>query len=202
MDEASDSCKTASAEEQAVSASEELKCSNDAGWQTRGSGWQYNSNTGHSSLVGVKTAKGHVKAWSLTCLYPYGYKDGGQWSTVGIINADNDSTTTRLRQKIENIKKRDDKNHVKKDLSKQLYAASNKIEELKGKGVIPYILRCFMYAISSKQSKEDELCERLKTALFHTSLETRYSFEELQLKLSLLMSWFHHMIYKQKCHKF
>lgn len=46
MVEASDSCKTASAEEKAVSTSEELECSFDAGWQTRGSGWQYNSNTG------------------------------------------------------------------------------------------------------------------------------------------------------------
>ncbi|XP_071138502.1 uncharacterized protein [Mytilus edulis] len=59
MDEASDSCKTASAEEKAISLSlsDELECSFDAGWQTRGSGWQYNSNTGHSSLVGVKTGK-------------------------------------------------------------------------------------------------------------------------------------------------
>ena len=46
MVEASDSCKTTSAEEKAVSTSEELECSVDAGWQTRGSGWQYNSNTG------------------------------------------------------------------------------------------------------------------------------------------------------------
>lgn len=35
--------------------------------------------------------------------------------TVGIIHTDNDSTTTsRLKEKFENIKKRDDKNHVKK----------------------------------------------------------------------------------------
>ncbi|VDI35108.1 Hypothetical predicted protein [Mytilus galloprovincialis] len=57
MDEASDSCKTASAEEKAISPSNGLECSFDAGWQTRGSCWQYNSNTGHSSLVGVKTGK-------------------------------------------------------------------------------------------------------------------------------------------------
>lgn len=88
--------------------------------------------------------------------------------TVGTIHADNDSTTTsRLKGKFENIKKRDDKNHVKKNLSKQLYTASNKFKELKGKGVIPYILRCFMYAISSKQSKEDELCDRLDTIVPH-----------------------------------
>ncbi|VDI68303.1 Hypothetical predicted protein [Mytilus galloprovincialis] len=76
MDEASDSCKTASAEEKAISPSDELECSFDAGWQTRGSGWQYNSNTGHSSLVGVKTGKvldydGQVKACNLTWLYQW-----------------------------------------------------------------------------------------------------------------------------------
>jgi hypothetical protein len=46
MVEASESCKTASAEEKAVSTREELECSFDAGWQTRGSVWQYISNTG------------------------------------------------------------------------------------------------------------------------------------------------------------
>ncbi|XP_021350929.1 uncharacterized protein LOC110448808 [Mizuhopecten yessoensis] len=202
MDEASDSCKTASAKEEAVTASEELECSFDAGWQTRGSGWQYNSNTGHSSLVGVKTGKVldfdvRTKFCSI-CQHHLGRKDtipnhqcNSNWQgsskgmepdmalsmvtrmddrgcTVGIIHADNDSTTTsRLRQKFENIKKRDDKNHVKKTLSRQLYAAANKFKELKGKGVIPYILRCFMYAISSKQSNEDELCERLDSIVPH-----------------------------------
>ncbi|CAG2255875.1 unnamed protein product [Mytilus edulis] len=55
MDEASDSCKTASAEEKAISLSlsDELECSFDAGWQTRGSGWQYNSNTGIKSTSAI-----------------------------------------------------------------------------------------------------------------------------------------------------
>ncbi|CAG2241504.1 unnamed protein product [Mytilus edulis] len=202
MDEASDSCKTASAEEKAISPSDELECSFDAGWQTRGSGWQYNSNTGHSSLVGVKTGKVldydvRSKLCSI-CQHHLGRKEtvpnhpcNSNWQgsskgmepdmalsmvtrmdnrgcTVGIIHADNDSTTTsRLKQKFANIKKRDDKNHVKKNLSKQLYAAANKYKELKGKGVIAYILRCYMYAISSKQSKEDELCERLDSIVPH-----------------------------------
>ncbi|XP_052085083.1 uncharacterized protein LOC127722226 [Mytilus californianus] len=200
MDEASDSCKTASAEEKAISPSDELECSFDAGWQTRGSGWQYNSNTGHSSLVGVKTGKIldydiRTKLCSI-CQHHLGRKEtipnhqcNSNWQgsskgmepdmalsmvtrmddrgcTVGIIHADNDSTTT-WKQKFEKIKKRDDKNHVKKNLSKQLYAAAKKYRELKGKGVIPYILICYMYAISSKQSKEDELCERLDSVVPH-----------------------------------
>ena len=43
---ASESCKNATAEEMAATTDGELECSFDAGWQTRGSGWQYNSNTG------------------------------------------------------------------------------------------------------------------------------------------------------------
>ncbi|XP_063436090.1 uncharacterized protein LOC134717530 [Mytilus trossulus] len=202
IDEASDSCITASAEEKAISPSDELECSFDAGWQTRGSGWQYNSNTGHSSLVGVKTGKVldydvRSKLCSI-CQHHLGRKEtvpnhqcNSNWHgsskamepdmalsmvtrmdnrgcTVGIIHADNDSTTSsRLKQKFANIKKRDDKNHVKKNLSKQLYAAANKYKELKGKGVIPYILRCYMYAISSNQSKENDLCERLDSIVPH-----------------------------------
>ena len=90
--------------------------------------------------------------------------------TVGIIHADNDSTkTSRLKEKFENIKKRDDENHVKKKLSKQLYAAANKFKELKGKGVIPYIIRCYMYAISSMKG----------WTLYHTSLEVIQGVQEI-----------------------
>ena len=79
--------------------------------------------------------------------------------SVGVIHADNDSTTSRLKGKFGNIKKRDDKNHLKKNLSKQLYFAANKYEELKGKGVVPFITRCYMYAISSKHTSTEELSE-------------------------------------------
>lgn len=43
--QARESCKKARAEE--IAASQVLECSFDAGWQTRGSGCQYNSNTGN-----------------------------------------------------------------------------------------------------------------------------------------------------------
>ena len=45
LHEATQSCKKAS-EEELNSSSTSLECSFDAGWQTRGSGWQYSSNTG------------------------------------------------------------------------------------------------------------------------------------------------------------
>ncbi|VDI62603.1 Hypothetical predicted protein, partial [Mytilus galloprovincialis] len=37
-------------EKVSISPSDKLECSFDAGWQTRGSGWQYNSNIGHVAL--------------------------------------------------------------------------------------------------------------------------------------------------------
>lgn len=37
--------------------SDQLEYSFDAGWQTRGSGCQYNSSTGHASIIGVQSGK-------------------------------------------------------------------------------------------------------------------------------------------------
>ena len=53
IQEATESCLNASLEEKAVSCGneiEEIEASYDAGWQTRGSGWLYNSNTGNKIL--------------------------------------------------------------------------------------------------------------------------------------------------------
>ena len=55
---AQESCRTARQEEKEMSAKgdgneeESVEVSFDAGWQTRGSGSTYNSNTGHSSIIG------------------------------------------------------------------------------------------------------------------------------------------------------
>lgn len=46
IEAAEESCKKARTEELECSESNELEGSFDAGWQTRGSGWSYNSNTG------------------------------------------------------------------------------------------------------------------------------------------------------------
>ncbi|VDI09721.1 Hypothetical predicted protein [Mytilus galloprovincialis] len=57
MNSAEASCKEAQREELECSESSELEGSFDAGWQKRGSGWSYNSHTGHASLIGVNTGK-------------------------------------------------------------------------------------------------------------------------------------------------
>ncbi|CAG2220541.1 unnamed protein product [Mytilus edulis] len=51
------SCKEAQREELECSECSELEGSFDAGWQKRGSGWSYNSHTGHASLIGINTGK-------------------------------------------------------------------------------------------------------------------------------------------------
>ena len=61
---------------------------------------------------------------------------------VGTLHADNDATTqSRLPS---TITKKDDKSHVKKNLSSLLYRLSKKYKQLKSAKVIPYIVRCFM----------------------------------------------------------
>ena len=87
---------------------------------------------------------------------------------VGTIHADNDSTTTaRLKVKFKSLEKKDDKNHVKKNLSKHLYGLSKNHKALKSAGVIPYIVRCFMYAICSNKASKLELEQELKRIVPH-----------------------------------
>lgn len=88
---------------------------------------------------------------------------------VSVLHSDNDSTTAaRLKTHFSNLIKKDDRNHIKKNLSKQLYGAAKKFKELKPPGVIPYIKRCYMYAIQSHQSADFEsLNARLDSIVPH-----------------------------------
>ncbi|CAC5382430.1 unnamed protein product [Mytilus coruscus] len=56
---AEESCKNAQQLEKEISADKELELevSFDAGWQKRGSGFNYNSLTGHASMIGKQTGK-------------------------------------------------------------------------------------------------------------------------------------------------
>jgi hypothetical protein len=90
-------------------------------------------------------------------------KDKGY--TVGTLHADNDATTqSRLPS---SIKKRDDKSHVKKNLSSRLYKLSKQHKQLKSDKVIPYIVRCFMYAISKHQNSKDSMKLELQAIVPH-----------------------------------
>lgn len=81
------------------------------------------------------------------------------------LHADNDTTTqSRLPSQ---IKKKDDKTHVKKNLSSHLYKLSEIHKKLKSAKVIPYIVRCFMYAISKHQGCKDSMKSELETIVPH-----------------------------------
>ena len=70
---------------------------------------------------------------------------------VKAIHADNDSSTAaRLKVEFAEIEKKDDQNHLKKGISKRLHTMATTHKELKGAGVIEYLVRCFMYAITGK----------------------------------------------------
>ncbi|CAC5359761.1 unnamed protein product [Mytilus coruscus] len=193
------SCKEAQREELECSESSELEGSFDAGWQKRGSGWSYNSHTGHASLIGVNTGKVvefDVRTRNCSiCQYHIGKNEpkpphecNVNWTgsskgmepdmacsmiqrlaedgyTVGTLHADNDATTqSRLPR---SIIKKDDKTHVKKNLSKRLYGLSKNYKQLKSAKVIPYIVRCFMYAISRHQNCKQSMKAELATIVPH-----------------------------------
>ncbi|XP_061180274.1 uncharacterized protein LOC133188806 [Saccostrea echinata] len=76
---------------------------------------------------------------------------------VQVIHADNDSTTSStLKLDFPGIQKKDDKNHIKKGISKKLYALAAKWKELRSQSsVIPYLVRCFMYTLSRAKTSDD-----------------------------------------------
>ncbi|XP_052083925.1 uncharacterized protein LOC127721281 [Mytilus californianus] len=51
------SCNMVQREEKSLSTNGNIDASFDGGWQKRGSGWNYNSNTGHATFIGKETGK-------------------------------------------------------------------------------------------------------------------------------------------------
>lgn len=94
-------------------------------------------------------------------------KDSGH--PVQIIHGDNDSTTSSsLKLEFPEIRKKDDKNHIKKGISKKLYTLATKWKELKSQSsVIPYLVRCFMYALAKANTsgRSRSLMHRVSAAV-------------------------------------
>ncbi|CAC5394753.1 unnamed protein product [Mytilus coruscus] len=83
-------------------------------------------------------------------------KDNG--CPIHVLHADNDSTTTtRLKVDFKELQKKDDQNHIKKGFSKKLYDLSKTFKELKHPEVIPYLVRCFMYAIKENNDSSENI---------------------------------------------
>lgn len=94
-------------------------------------------------------------------LWTHGYE-------VNTLHGDSDSTTmARLKPEFKDLKKKNDKNHFKKNLSKDFYKLSQTHKELKTAGVIPYLTRCYMYPISSKCATPEELANKLEVIVPH-----------------------------------
>ncbi|XP_033745722.1 uncharacterized protein LOC117331232 [Pecten maximus] len=200
VEAASTSCRDAQTEEKELS-SEKLQASFDGGWQKRGTGFNYNSNTGHAAMIGKTTGKviaydvrskscricdihkdkketvpshvcprnweGSSKAMEPDMAVSMAHRLSDQGFQLDVFHADNDSTTTaKMLLDFPKLEKKDDQNHVKKGISKSLYELSKKHKELKHAEVIPYIMRCFMYAMTGSNT-EAELELSLKRIVPH-----------------------------------
>ncbi|XP_063438315.1 uncharacterized protein LOC134719240 [Mytilus trossulus] len=201
---AEESCKNAQQLEKEISADKELELevSFDAGWQKRGSGFNYNSLTGHASMIGKQTGKvtcydirsksckfcehhegkkdtvpshdccrnwyGSSKSMEPDMAVSMAHKMNDNECPIDVIHADNDSTTMlKLKLDFENLKKKDDQNHTTKGITKSLIELSKRHKELKPGEVIPYLNRCFMYAITQNSSSELEIDEGLSRIVPH-----------------------------------
>ena len=115
-----------------------------------------------SNLLGSsKAMEPDMASAMLRNLRTHGYE-------VNALHGDSDSTTmARLKPEFKELKKRNDKNHFKKNLSKEFYKLSQTYKELKTAGVIPYLTRCYMYPISSKCATAEELANKLEVIVPH-----------------------------------
>lgn len=87
---------------------------------------------------------------------------------ISAIHADNDSTTAaRLKAEFQSLEKRCDKNHLKKNITKQLYSLSKSHKQLKQEGVICYITKCYMHPLSIKRQSEEEVGRKLDMVVPH-----------------------------------
>ncbi|CAC5422632.1 unnamed protein product [Mytilus coruscus] len=201
---AEESCKNAQQLEKEISADKELELevSFDAGWQKRGSGFNYNNLTGHASTIGKQTGKvtcydirsksckfcehhegkkeavpshdccrnwyGSSKSMKPDMAVSMAHKINDNECAIDVIHPDNDSTTMlKLKLDFENLKKKDDQNHTTKGITKSLIELSKRHKELKPGEVIPYLNRCFMYAITQNSSSELQIDEGLSRIVPH-----------------------------------
>nr|XP_034320597.1 uncharacterized protein LOC105341150 isoform X2 [Crassostrea gigas] len=158
-DVALESCRAAQVEEKQTS--DTLQASFDGGWQKRGTGWNYNSISGHASMIGKNTGKilayevrskccrvcdlhaeqnhtvpshdcpqnwsGSSKAMEADMAMSMAHQLADNDFMLQVLHADNDSATTaKIHLDFPNIVKKDDRNHVKKGISKYLYSISKR----------------------------------------------------------------------------
>ncbi|XP_023932628.1 uncharacterized protein LOC106177003 [Lingula anatina] len=164
----------------ANTAEPKLEVSVDGGWQTRGSGRNYGSLSGHCAMIGTKTGK--VLSYSVRskkCRFCNLSQNQMKrhdcrmnWegsakameadmvvemvknssNTICSIIGDEDSTTiARVHREVdEGIQKISDTNHIKKILTNQLYSLQPNHKQLSSK-IIKYIQKNFSYMCQQNQ---------------------------------------------------
>lgn len=88
---------------------------------------------------------------------------------VRVVIGDDDSSTMCAEKKdnFETIHKLSDKNHLIKNYGKDLYELSKSFKELKTKGVIPHLKKCFSYAVAQNKGKSKQLAIVLRSIPNH-----------------------------------
>jgi len=88
---------------------------------------------------------------------------------VGVLIGDEDSSTIANINKASNklVHKLADKNHLVKNFVNDLYKLSDKFKQLKRKGVIQHLKKCFCYAIAQNKGKTTELAAVIKSIPDH-----------------------------------
>lgn len=88
--------------------------------------------------------------------------------SVSTIVADDDTTTiSRLRSVVNpGIKKKSDRNHVRKNLTSKLYSFQAKHKSL-SKKVIAYLQKCINYKISQNQGNEEGISQGFDAVSLH-----------------------------------
>ncbi|CAC5415505.1 unnamed protein product [Mytilus coruscus] len=170
----------------------ELEVSFDAGWQKRGSGFNYNSLTGHASMIGKQTGK--VTCYDIrgkSCKFCEHHE--GKKETVpshdccrnwyGSSKSMEPDMAVSMADKMNDNECAIDVIHADND-------STTMHKELKPGEVIPYLNRCFMYAITQNSSSELQIDDGL-SRIFPMSLEIMncvVQYTGVHLKMILYLS--------------
>lgn len=90
-------------------------------------------------------------------------------AVVETIIADDDTTTlARIKQNVNpSIKKKSDKNHVKKNIGNALYSLRNKHKKLQNPKVFKYLQKCLDYMLAQNQGNSDGIENGLEAISRH-----------------------------------
>lgn len=112
--------------------------------------------------------KGSAKAMEGSMLVEMLKDVKNKGANIKSIIGDNDSTATKMAKEHfdPNIQKFDDRNHIMKNITNQLYIIKNQHKELSQK-TIDAVLKNFRYMLQQNQGNEDGISKGLKSVVNH-----------------------------------